>query len=91
MCAAGDMVYIALTDYLNSHRIAVYSASSGEKQRDISVSGPIDLASDGETVYAGSAETTGGGALSVFRLESGKKLPASTAGACYPPQTGFFA
>lgn len=74
MCAAGDMVYIALTDYLNSHRIAVYSASSGEKQRDISVSGPIDLASDGETVYAGSAETTGGGALSVFRLESGEEV-----------------
>lgn len=74
MCAAGDLVYIALTDYLNSHRIAVYSASSGEKQRDISVSGPIDLASDGETVYAGSAETTGGGALSVFRLESGEEV-----------------
>lgn len=74
MCAAGDMVYIALTDYLNSHRIAVYSASSGEKQRDISVSGPIDLASDGETVYAGSAETTGGGALSVFRLEDGEEI-----------------
>lgn len=74
MCAAGDMVYIALTDYLNSHRIAVYSASSGEKQRDISVSGPTGLASDGETVYAGSAETTGGGALSVFRLEDGEEI-----------------
>lgn len=74
MCAAGDMVYIALTDYLNSHRIAVYSASSGEKQRDISISGPTGLASDGETVYAGSAETTGGGALSVFRLEDGEEI-----------------
>lgn len=73
-CAAGDMVYIALTDYLNSHRIAVYSASSGEKQRDISISGPTGLASDGETVYAGSAETTGGGALSVFRLEDGEEI-----------------